>query len=108
MSAVAHRADVNNEHSLNAWKYLNKGLVVTRDESRVIGTLHVAQDHPEQDYVRALVLRAEALETALYRMVSAATAHNSVTEEARQASLEEAQELLDELAQIRHSGIRRP
>lgn len=108
MSALAHRADGNDKPSLSVWKYLNKGLVVTRDESRVIGTFHVAQDHPEKDYVRALVLRAEALERALYRVVSAATVHNSVTEEVRRASLAEAHELLDELAQIRYSGVRRP
>ena len=89
------------------WKFLNKGLVVTRDESCIIGTFHVAQDHHEKQYVRALVLHAEALEGALARLVYAAAPNNAVSEEFRYASLSEAKALLDALAEIRYSGEQR-
>jgi len=79
-------------HALNTWKQFNKGLIASRDETRVIGTFHVAADHPEKDYIRAIVLRAEALETALRRL------HGSPTESDKR----EAGELLAEIDAVRH------
>ena len=88
-------------HAFNAWKAFGKGLIATRDESRVIGTFHVANDHPEKDYIRALVLRAEALEAALSRVLTVTNPHNNITPEYRASVESDARELLDEITTIR-------
>lgn len=89
---------------MDAWKFHGKGLISTRDESTVIGTFHVDRRHPEPDYVRGLVLRAEALETALRRLDMVTTEHNAISDEYRRTVRTEARELLDELSLIRLSS----